>query len=241
MTAPVSVPRPTIDALLLRPVERADAAQIAEIYEPIVRETTISFELEPPGEEEIWRRVEATTAQFPWLVAEIQGRVLAYAYASVFRSRPAYRFGCESTIYVAAEARGTGVAQSLYTALLAVLKTQGFAMVYAGISLPNEPSVRFHESMGFSRVGTFRRAGWKLGRWSDAVFYQRELTPEADPQADPIPWPALRRDTSTLAILAPPRLLVQPSVDRGGPRVALERVPERLGRRGQPRRCDVGW
>lgn len=206
MTAPVSVPRPALDALVLRPVERADAARIAEIYEPIVRETTISYELEPPGEAEIRRRIEATTEQFPWLVAELHGRVLAYAYASVFRARPAYRFGCESTIYTAEEARGTGVAQSLYTALLAILKTQGYAMVYAGISLPNQPSVRFHEGMGFSHVGTFRRAGWKLGRWSDAAFYQLELSTETEPQADPIPWPTLRRDTSTLAILAPPRL-----------------------------------
>lgn len=187
--------------MLVRPADERDAPALAAIYEPIVRGTAISFELAPPDAEEMRRRVAATTARHPWLVADDGGTTVGYAYASSFRAREAYRFACESTVYVAEGARGRGAASRLYRALFALLEAQGFAVAYAGIALPNEPSVRLHERLGFRAVGVFSRAGWKLGRWHDVGFWERPLA-GGPPAGEPIPWAALRATEAASAVLA---------------------------------------
>lgn len=147
---------------LMHPVIRLatvdDAPQIQSIYAPIVVETAISFELEPPSVEEMRRRIETTLLAYPWLVCEWDG-VIGYAYAGVFRSRPAYQWTVEVSAYVHAAHRGKGVARALYTSLFECLRVQGFRTALAGIVLPNSASVALHEGLGFRSVGVFHHVG----------------------------------------------------------------------------------
>lgn len=159
----------------LRPATEADAPAILEIYRPIVLETAISFELEPPSVEEMAARVAKANSRWCWLVAERGGEILGYAYGSAFRERPAYRYSVEVSAYVDARHRGQGVARTLYEALLAELTRLGYCRAFAGIALPNDASVALHAALGFEPVGVFRAAGWKFGRWHDVGWYQRGL------------------------------------------------------------------
>lgn len=169
----------------LRPAEARDAAEIAAIYAPIVRETAISFELSPPDADEIARRIREQTRTHPWIVGEDARGVAGYAYASTFRARPAYRFAAEATVYVRADVRRMGVGRVLYVELLRRLAAQGFRTAVAGIALPNAPSVALHESLGFVAVGVFRNIGFKFDRWHDLGFWEKPLLPYVDDPAEP--------------------------------------------------------
>lgn len=161
-----------------------DATEIAEIYEPFVRETATSFEATPPGPGEIARRIGETLPRYPWLVADEESRVVGYAYAGSHRQRAAYRWSVEPSVYLAPQARGRGLGRQLYGALLALLRAQRFANAYAGITLPNDPSLRLHESMGFEPIGIYRRVGYKFGRWHDVWWGVLDLDPERDGEPD---------------------------------------------------------
>jgi phosphinothricin acetyltransferase len=164
-----------------------DAAAIEAIYAPVVRDTIISFEMEPPDAAEIARRIEHTLPLFPWLVLESAGRFAGYAYASRHRERRAYRWSVDVSCYVHADFRRRGVGAALYRKLTALLRRQGFFNAYAGITLPNEASVRLHESLGFRPIGTYRNVGYKLGAWRDVGWWGLELAaPAADPR-EPVP------------------------------------------------------
>lgn len=165
-----------------------DGATCAAIYAPFVAGSAVSFEEEPPSASEMAERIERITATHPWLVAEIDERVAGFAYATNHRERAAYRWAADVTVYVAAERRRSGVGRALYERLLGLLADQGLHVACAGITLPNEPSVRLHESMGFVPVGVYRRIGYKAGAWRDVGWWQRELRPAAnDPPASPLP------------------------------------------------------
>lgn len=174
---------------LLRVATPDDGAELARIYAPIVRDTAISFELQPPDADELAARVRAASPRWPWLLAcepDDPARVLGYAYAGVFRGRPAYRFSCEAAIYVDARARRRGLGRRLYGALLGALRRQGLRRVVAGIALPNDPSERLHEGLGFVHAGTTRRIGFKAGRWHDVAFWTLDLgPPDAPPDGEP--------------------------------------------------------
>jgi L-amino acid N-acyltransferase YncA len=172
----------------VRPATADDAAAIADIYAPIVRETTISFEAEPPAAAEIGRRMTADPVPLPWLVAETAREVAGYAYAAQFRSRQAYRWSVETSVYVAASARGRGAGRALYSRLLAELHTLGYVSAFAGIALPNDASVRLHEAAGFTRVGIFPAAGYKHGRWVDVGWWGIELRQARACPDPPLPW-----------------------------------------------------
>jgi L-amino acid N-acyltransferase YncA len=161
--------------MTIRSATSRDAAAIAAIYDPVVRATPISFETDPPGPDEMARRIAATTRTHPWLVAEQDGVVLGYAYGAPARSRAAYRWCAEVSVYLAAEARGRGVGGELLDELLDELSRRGIATVIAGTTLPNPASVRLFESRGFEQVGVFRRAGYKLGAWHDVGWWERFL------------------------------------------------------------------
>ncbi|BAY34514.1 phosphinothricin N-acetyltransferase [Nostoc carneum NIES-2107] len=148
------------------------------IYAPIVRETTISFELEPPSEVEFQQRIESYQQQMPWLVCEINGEIVGYAYASPYRTRAAYQWSVESSVYVGEKYRRQGIAKALYTALLKLLQLQGFYNVVAAIALPNPASVALHEAVGFVSVGVFQRVGFKFSKWLDIGFWQLSLQSE---------------------------------------------------------------
>lgn len=169
----------------IRLAETGDAAQIREIYASIVLETAISFEVEPPSDEEMERRVAATLESYPWLVCDRGDGVLGYAYATRLRSRAAYNWSVETSVYVREGARHEGVGRRLYRSLLALLTLQGYVNVYAGIALPNDASVALHEGIGFRRLGVYRSVGYKLGRWHDVGWWQRGLRKLTAPPAPP--------------------------------------------------------
>lgn len=174
----------------LRLATPSDAPAIQSIYAPIVETTTISFEVEPPTEEEMARRIRTTLATHPWLVAEIEGSVAGYAYAGLHRSRTAYQWSTEVSVYVHAAFRRRGVARALYSTLLDVLRLMGYVSVYAGITLPNAASVRAHEAVGFEPVGVYGRAGFKAGAWHDVGWWQLHLRGDGPPTAPPVLLPA---------------------------------------------------
>ena len=180
----------------LRLATRADAAGIAEIYRPIVASTPISFELEPPDEEEIARRIEAITRTYPWLVCVDGGRVAGYAYGSRHRARAAYDWSVEVSAYVHQEFRQRGIGRQLYQTLFRILRAQGYVNAYAGIALPNAASVALHESVGFEPVGVYRKIGYKLGAWHDVGWWQLALS---EPASEPQP-PLSLEAAQTLAV-----------------------------------------
>lgn len=159
----------------IRPARVDDAAAIQAIYAPIVADTPISFEIDPPDVAEIERRIVTTQARYPYLVADGEEILLGYAYASEHRSRAAYRVSVDVTCYVAEAARRAGVGRALYAALIAALGQAGFHSAHAGITLPNAASVGLHEAMGFRKVGVYREVGYKLGAYHDVGWWQRML------------------------------------------------------------------
>lgn len=164
--------------LRIRDAVKADTEALLGIYRPFVVETSVSFELEPPSVAEFEQRITAAQSRWAWLVAEQGDEIVGYAYGSSFRSRAAYKWSVETSAYVDGRHHGKGVGKALYVRLLAILEDKGYCTAYAGITLPNEASIRLHKSMGFSEVGVFRRAGRKFGRWHDVSWWQRELREE---------------------------------------------------------------
>jgi phosphinothricin acetyltransferase len=161
-----------------------DAGACAAIYAPYVEGSIVSFEVTPPGAEEIAGRMRHYQEAYPWLVAERGGEVVGYAYACEFNPRPAYRWSAAVSVYIDGAARGGGLGRALYADLLERLRRQGLRMACAGITLPNPASVGLHEAMGFERIGLLREIGWKNGEWLDVGWWQLELAPapEAGPQ-----------------------------------------------------------
>lgn len=159
----------------IRRATLADSAGILEIYAPIVTGSAISFELEPPGIDEFAERMKTVMRDNPWLVTEQDGRVVGYAYATMFRSRAAYFHTRESSVYVHPEYHGHGVGKDLMLALLEELSAQGVHLVVAGATLPNPGSAALHDSLGFRYVGTFHEVGRKFGRWHDVGFWELSL------------------------------------------------------------------
>ena len=161
---------------LIRQASPSDAEPIQAIYAPIVANTAISFEEMPPTSQEIAIRITDTLDKgYPYLVADRDGLAIAYAYAGPHRARPAYRWSVDVTVYVAEEARGSGVGRSLYTELLESLHQAKFHAAFAGIALPNPGSIALHEAVGFEHVGIYRDVGYKFGRWHDVGWWQRTL------------------------------------------------------------------
>jgi L-amino acid N-acyltransferase YncA len=172
----------------VRPATDADAAAIAAVYRPYVTDSAISFEAEPPDAGEMVRRMAARPG-LPWLVAERDGEVAGYAYASAHRERAAYRWAADVSVYLADTECGRGTGRALYEHLLALLRELGYVAAYAGIALPNPASVGLHESMGFGLVGIYRQVGYKFGRWHDVGWWQLALAePRPAHPPEPRPW-----------------------------------------------------
>jgi phosphinothricin acetyltransferase len=170
----------------LRLATPADAKAIAAIYAPYVTETAISFELEPPTPDAMAGRIAAILERGPYVVAEVDGVVRAYAYAGRFRERAAYDWSCESTVYVDRSLHRSGLGRATMEAVIRVVRLQGFRLVIAGVTLPNPGSEGLHLALGFRRVGAFDGVGFKYGQWWGVDFFALELFPAID-GADPTP------------------------------------------------------
>jgi L-amino acid N-acyltransferase YncA len=158
--------------LSIRHAVAEDAAQICDIYNHYVRNTVITFEQQPVMVPEMQERIASYASTCAWLVAERDGRLLGYAYATRWRARAAYDHTVESTIYVADAARGSGVGRPLYTALLDALRQRSMHAVVGCIALPNTGSVALHEKCGFEKVAHFPQVGRKFEQWIDVGFWQ---------------------------------------------------------------------
>ncbi|MFN8374087.1 MAG: N-acetyltransferase family protein [Anaerolineae bacterium] len=153
-----------------------DAEGVLAIYTPVVLETPISFEIEPPDAEEMRGRIRKALTSHVWLVCESDaGEVLGYVYGGKIRERFAYQWSTEVTAYVHPKAYRGGVGRALYTSLFAVLRLQGYYNAFAGIAMPNDASVGLHKAVGFEYIGVYHRIGYKFGRWHDVSWWERSL------------------------------------------------------------------
>jgi phosphinothricin acetyltransferase len=166
-----------MNGLAIRQCEQGDLAAITKIYSHHVLHSLATFECEPPGPEEMVKRWRGTLERgFPYLVAERQGVVVGYAYVGPYRSRPAYRFAIENSVYVHADCARQGIGLALLQALIQECERKDFRQMIAVIGdSANHSSIGLHERLGFSTVGVLRSVGFKFGRWVDTVLMQREL------------------------------------------------------------------
>jgi L-amino acid N-acyltransferase YncA len=153
-----------------------DGAACAAIYRPFVEHAATSFEEAAPGAEAMAARIAAYAATHPWLVYELDGAVVGFAYAAQHRVRPAYRWAADVSIYVDPVAHRRGIGRELYGALFDLLRRQRLLIAISGITLPNHASVGLHESLGFVRVGIYRSIGFKDGAWRDVGWWQLQLS-----------------------------------------------------------------
>ncbi len=183
-------PGTVVTALAVRPAAPADMAQIQAIYAHHVRASLATFEIEPPTIAEMTRRhAEIVGRGLPYLVAELDGRLLGYGYAAPYRARPAYRYTVENSIYVAEDSRGHGVGRAVLAAVIGHCEALGYRQMVAVIGdSANAASIGLHKSLGFQSAGLLPAVGFKFGRWVDSVLMQRPLgagatdQPLRDPQ-----------------------------------------------------------
>lgn len=174
----------------IRDATPADLPEITRIYSDSVLNGVASYELTPPDLDEMTRRHAVITGNgYPYLIAEEDGAVLGYAYASAFRTRPAYRWLVEDSIYLAPEARGRGVGRALLEALIARCEALGFRQMVAVIGGAHPASIAAHQKAGFATCGLISGAGHKHGRWLDTVFMQRPLGAGKELDPDPEIYP----------------------------------------------------
>lgn len=172
--------------MAVRDATEDDAAACAAIYAPYVTGTAVSFESDPPTAAEMAGRIAAAQRMHAWLVLTDGSTVRGYAYGGRFAPRAAYRWSCEVSVYLETGLRRTGGGRALYAELLPRLAARGYRTAFAGMTLPNDASAGLHRALGFEPAGTYRRVGWKDGRWHDVAWMQCDLgPPEAGPPADP--------------------------------------------------------
>jgi phosphinothricin acetyltransferase len=157
----------------IREVKPEDAEKVAEIYNYYIQQTHHTFETEPLKTEVMRKRITKTIKEYPFLVAENDGEIFGYAYAAQFKLRDAYQHSAEVSIYVKNDAKKRGIGSMIYEELFEELEDTDVHALIAGISLPNDGSVRFHEKLGFEKVAHFKEVGYKLGRWIDVGYWEK--------------------------------------------------------------------
>ncbi|MGT2846687.1 GNAT family N-acetyltransferase [Streptococcus massiliensis] len=159
----------------IRMAKKEDAASLQGIYQPYVTKTAITFEYDLPSLAEFEQRIEQTLKEYPYLVAEEDGNILGYAYASSYYGRTAYDWAAELSVYLREDARGRGLGSKLYDTLEGLLEEQGFIHFLACIALPNEASLALHKKRGYQQVAHFPKIGYKFEKWHDIVWLQKTL------------------------------------------------------------------
>ena len=163
------------EEIIIRMATPDDAEEVLDIYAPYVKETAITFEYEVPSVEEFRERIRKTLEKYPYLVAETEGQLAGYAYASAFKERAAYDWSVETSIYVKMGEHGKGIGSRLYTVLEEVLKKQHILNVNACIAYPHPESERFHKKFGYKKVAHFTKCGYKMGQWYDMIWMEKLL------------------------------------------------------------------
>jgi phosphinothricin acetyltransferase len=178
----------------IRLANEKDAEGILDIYAPYILNTSLTFETEVPDVHSFRDRIDTYLINWPWLVCEIDGTIAGYAYGTRYRERKAYQWGTEVSVYMHDDHHRKGIAKALYTALIEILKKQGFRNAYAVINLPNDRSVSFHESCGFKYFATYENVGYKLGKWKNVGWWQLRLNEYGDEPKPPILFRDLKKD-----------------------------------------------
>ena len=160
--------------MTLRFADERDTPACLAIYAQYI-ETSITFETILPSEAEFAGRIRSYGAVYPWLIAEEDGNVLAYAYAHRAQERAAYGWNAELSVYVSEAAAGRGLGTRLYRALLELLKAQGIRTAYGVVTMPNDASAALHKKLGFRLLGTYHNTGYKNGRWRDVVWFEKHI------------------------------------------------------------------
>jgi phosphinothricin acetyltransferase len=170
----------------IRLIQPDDMESVLNIYAPYIQNTAITFEYQVPSLADFSRRIEGITSFYPFLVAETEAGIAGYAYACKHRSRKAYEWSVESSVYIQKNYQGKGIAKALYQSLFQMLKLQGIVNVYAGITLPSIKSESFHKAMGFEPVGIYQKVGYKLGKWHDVLWMALSLQEHAANPVEPV-------------------------------------------------------
>lgn len=170
----------------LRNFRPADSAEILDIYAPFIEKGGVTFELTTPDIQEYENRLSAIANEYPFLVAVAHDKVIGFAYACRHRERAAYRWIVETSVYIHAQNRQTGVADALYSELFSILQARNFVWAFAGITLPNLPSVKLHEKFAFEPFALYKDAGWKQDTWHDVVWMRKKLNEASNPPHEPL-------------------------------------------------------
>ncbi len=160
---------------MIRNATLGDAAAICNIYNHYVLHTIITFEEEPVTEEDMAQRITTISADYPWLVYEENDTIIGYAYAGSWKTRSAYRFTVESSVYLHHQHHGKGLGRKLYNELIHHLRQRNIHTVIGGISLPNEASIALHEKLGFKYLGKFDEVGLKFNNYIDVGYWTLTL------------------------------------------------------------------
>lgn len=160
---------------MIRTVDISDAKQLTDIYNYYVLNTIVTFDEVPFTENDFSERIKSISKTYPFIVFEESNQILGYAYANMFRQKPAYKHTVETTIYLNYEAQGKQIGTKLYTELLKLLKEQNYHAIIGGLTLPNDASIKLHEKLGFKQVAHFKEVGFKFNRWLDVGFWELVL------------------------------------------------------------------
>ena len=161
-----------LTVLMIRPATSADAAAITAIYNHYILHTSVTFEEEAITAEEMAARIAEVQQAYNWFVYVEGGKIVGYSYAGKWKSRCAYRYAVESTVYLDKDATGRGLGTKLYQVLIDDLRQRGIHSVIGGIALPNAGSVALHEKLGFRKIGQFKEVGWKFEQWIDVGYWE---------------------------------------------------------------------
>ena len=152
-----------------------DAADILKIYSEYILTKATTFETEVPTLDQFRHRIEQILIKFPWIVCRINNSLAGYTYASAFKEREAYQWSAECSVYLSHAFMNKGIGKILYKTLFPIIKYQGIRNVFAGIALPNDPSVHMHERLGFKPIAVYENIGYKLGQWHNVGWWKLQL------------------------------------------------------------------
>jgi phosphinothricin acetyltransferase len=173
----------------IRIAQITDSQAILDIYAPYVEKTAITFTSRVPTLEDIAQTMIEVKRRFPYLVCVVDDQVVGFAYASWVRPHEACRWNAELSVYIDPEHQGSGLATALYTALIPLLKSQGYCNIYAVITLPNEASIALHKHFGFTELSVHKANGYKLGAWRDVLWMEYRIPGACDPAVHGVPVP----------------------------------------------------